>query len=115
MERPRPGFAPLFVFIRPPSVEVLQKRLEQRNTETASQIAGRVQTARGELVWAAGDSGDFSRFDGVVENADLDVATRELFLLVSQWHPHLAPRLVFPNKPDGLSLASTSTEARVVR
>lgn len=96
MERPRPGFAPLFVFVRPPSVEVLQLRLERRNTETASQIAGRVTTARGELLWAAGEAGDFGRFDGLVENADLDEATRALFELVARWHPHLAPRLQFP-------------------
>jgi len=98
MERPRPGFAPHFVFIRPPSVEALQRRLEERNTETASQIAGRVSTARGELLWAAGEAGDFGRFDGVVENADLDQATRTLFALVAQWHPHLAPRLKLPER-----------------
>jgi guanylate kinase len=96
MERPRPGFAPRFVFVRPPSVDALQLRLERRNTETASQIAGRVATARVELVWAAGDEGDFGRFDGVVENADLEEATAALFALVARWHPHLAPKLMLP-------------------
>ena len=115
MERPRPGFAPHFVFIRPPSVEALQRRLEERNTESASQIAGRVSTARGELLWAAGEAGDFGRFDGVVENADLDEATRTLFALVAQWHPHLAPRLKlqFPPKAkaDELNTSVPTVEA----
>ena len=40
-----------FVFIAPPSFEVLEKRLLGRATETAEQQQGRLATAKEELAW----------------------------------------------------------------
>ncbi|KAF4695369.1 guanylate kinase [Perkinsus olseni] len=40
------GFYPAYVFISPPSMQVLEKRLRDRNTETEAAIQKRLQTAR---------------------------------------------------------------------
>ena len=59
------------IFISPPSLEELVARLERRNTDTAGEIAQRVQTSRVEL-----DA--MNEFDHRVVNADVDVAVDEL-------------------------------------
>lgn len=40
---------PLMVFIRPPSIEELEKRLRARNTETEQSLALRLDTAKKEI------------------------------------------------------------------
>lgn len=59
------------VFIAPPSIEELERRLERRNTDTEAEIARRIEVSRWELE-AAGE------FDHVIVNADRDEATDEL-------------------------------------
>ena len=59
------------IFISPPSLEELVARLERRNTDTAGEIAQRVQTSRVEL-----DA--MNEFDHRVVNADVDVAVEDL-------------------------------------
>lgn len=55
------------IFIKPPSIEALQKRLEHRGTEAPEIIAERIGRAEYELSLAP-------EFDAVVVNDDLDTA-----------------------------------------
>lgn len=61
----------LSVFIKPPSLVELQKRLESRGSETADKIASRVSKARQELKYE-------KKFDLVIVNDDLETAQNEL-------------------------------------
>mmetsp|Transcript_8221 Transcript_8221/g.6850 ORF Transcript_8221/g.6850 Transcript_8221/m.6850 type:complete len:164 (+) Transcript_8221:2-493(+) len=62
------GFNPAYVFISPPSLEVLEKRLRDRNTETEEAIQKRLTTARKEMTYR--DRPGF--WDVVLINDDLD-------------------------------------------
>ncbi|WP_301859211.1 guanylate kinase [uncultured Megasphaera sp.] len=57
----------VFIYIVPPSKEVLEKRLRGRHTDTDDVIAGRLAKARAELDWIA-------QYDYVIVNDDLDKA-----------------------------------------
>lgn len=59
------------IFIIPPTLEELRRRLEKRGTETEETIAGRLSRAREEYAEA-----DF--YDYIIVNDDLDEAAREL-------------------------------------
>lgn len=69
------GDRALSVFVRPPSVDELRRRLESRGTETAETIAKRIGRAEFELGFA-------DRFDRVVVNDDLDAACRETLEII---------------------------------
>ncbi|KAE8739120.1 hypothetical protein FOCC_FOCC015380, partial [Frankliniella occidentalis] len=43
---------PIYIFIKPPSMEELEKRLRDRNTETEESLQKRLTTARSELAYA---------------------------------------------------------------
>lgn len=64
------------VFIAPPSTAELTRRLERRNTDSAGEIAARLEVSRHEL--AAMDE-----FDHRVINDDLDRATADLLIIVA--------------------------------
>jgi guanylate kinase len=69
------------VFLAPPSLDELERRLRGRGTESEAQFRRRLQTAREEL--AACDE-----FDVVIVNAELkDVVSRLVDLLVGAGHP----------------------------
>lgn len=55
----------------PPSMQVLRERLTGRGTESAEELATRIEAARHELE-------QWETFDFLVENADLDDARRRL-------------------------------------
>lgn len=59
------------VFIQPPSVEELRRRLVGRGTDSIEEIDKRVAKAEEEMSHA-------SQFDCIVVNDDLDIATAEL-------------------------------------
>ena len=61
------GDEALSIFIQPPSVEELEKRLKQRSTDSDEVIATRVAKAAYELTFA-------SRFDVIIVNDKLDEA-----------------------------------------
>lgn len=46
---------PLLVFIMPPSIEELEKRLTDRNTETAESLQKRLRTATSEIAYGTCD------------------------------------------------------------
>jgi guanylate kinase len=60
----------LAIFVQPPSVEELRKRLVSRSTETEEKIQMRIAKAEHELSFA-------NRFDVIITNNDLTLACRE--------------------------------------
>lgn len=60
----------LSIFIQPPSVDELRRRLEQRGTDLPEVIASRIEKAEYELTFA-------SKFDVVIINDDLEKAKAE--------------------------------------
>ncbi|MGE0616177.1 MAG: guanylate kinase [Bacteriovoracia bacterium] len=65
------------VFINPPSMEILEKRLRARGTESDQSIETRIQNARDEMKHA-------HRFDHVIVNDELDRAYTELLGIVEK-------------------------------
>ena len=57
----------LFIFIMPPSMEELKRRLINRNTESKDKILERFKTAYNEI-------NEFKKYNYVVVNDDLDIA-----------------------------------------
>lgn len=65
------------IFIMPPSIEELKKRLEGRNTETAESLQQRL--ARAEMEISKSDN-----FDTVILNADLTLAVNEVVKCIGE-------------------------------
>jgi len=63
-----------FVFIEPPSLEELERRIRGRGTETEESLKLRLETAKKELEYASNEGGH----DMIVVNDDLDKAYAEL-------------------------------------
>lgn len=72
------GEQALALFIQPPSVEALRERLLSRKTDTMEMIEKRVNKAAEELTYAP-------QFDKVVINDDLDVAKREIQIVIDNY------------------------------
>ena len=72
------GDEALSVFVQPPSIEELRKRLTSRSTETEEKIAMRVAKAEHELSFA-------DLFDVVIINDNLETAFAEAENLVSDF------------------------------
>jgi guanylate kinase len=68
----------LSVFVRPPSVDELQARLQKRNTDTPEAIAKRVAKAQEELTYE-------EQFDYVLVNDDLQTALDEAERLIENF------------------------------
>lgn len=68
----------LAIFIKPPSIEELEKRLRQRQTESEEKIKMRLDKANQELSTA-------HRFDVIIENDDLAKALQEAENVVSNF------------------------------
>ncbi|XP_013083721.2 uncharacterized protein LOC106068790 isoform X1 [Biomphalaria glabrata] len=66
--------APRYIFIAPPSLEVLKQRLLARNTETEESLQKRLDTAEEALNY----SKEKGAYDHVIENNDLDIAYEKL-------------------------------------
>ena len=60
----------LFIFIKPPSIEELKKRLESRGSESIDSLQVRINKASFELSFA-------QHFDHVIENKDFETACAE--------------------------------------
>ena len=72
------GQRALSIFIQPPSVEELRRRLVGRGTDTPEVIESRVAKASYELTFA-------SRFDRVIVNDDLEQAKAETLRVVKEF------------------------------
>ncbi len=72
------GDEALSLFIQPPSVEELRRRLEGRGTDSPEAIAERIAKAEYELTFAP-------RFDHIIVNDDLETAKQETLQLVESF------------------------------
>ena len=72
------GNEALSLFIQPPSVEELRRRLEGRGTDTAEAIEQRLAKAEYELTFA-------SQFDKIIVNDDLEKAKQEALRIVKDF------------------------------
>jgi len=68
----------LAVFIKPPSVDELKRRLKERSTESEDKINMRIAKASVELATAP-------QFDVIIKNYDLDIALEEAHQLVKDF------------------------------
>lgn len=72
------GEEALSIFIMPPAVEELRRRLTSRNTDSADQIEERIAKAEYEITFAP-------KFDKTVVNDDLDVAKAETLHIIQEF------------------------------
>ena len=72
------GQRALSIFIQPPSVDELRRRLVGRGTDTPEAIENRLAKAEYEMTFAP-------QFDHIVVNDDLDTAKAETLKLVSEF------------------------------
>ncbi|MDP3680736.1 MAG: guanylate kinase [Flavobacterium sp.] len=68
----------LAVFVKPPSVDELKRRLKERSTESDDKINMRIAKASVELATAP-------QFDVIIKNYDLDIALEEAYQLVKNY------------------------------
>lgn len=65
----------VLIFIAPPSMEELERRLRERKTDDPKEIEKRLSNARGEMVEAR-------HYDYMIINDDLELATSELAAII---------------------------------
>jgi guanylate kinase len=75
------GDKALLLFIQPPSIAELQKRLEKRGTDSPEIIADRIAKATYELGLAP-------QYDEVIINDNLEKATKDTILLINKFLTH---------------------------
>jgi|SRR5690554_5348304 len=72
------GDQALAIFVKPPSIKVLEDRLRNRSTETEADLRSRISKAEHELTYS-------NQFDVVLVNDDLDKACAEAYQLVKDF------------------------------
>ena len=77
----------ILVFMAPPSMHELERRLRWRLTESAESLKLRLETARSEME-------HLSAFDYVITNDTLDEATQQLHAIVTAEKCRIPPRVV---------------------
>lgn len=68
----------LAVFVKTPSIEVMEKRLRSRNTDSEEKIRERITKAERELLYA-------DDFDVILINDDLEIAKKEAEKIVKEF------------------------------
>ena len=68
----------LTIFIKPPSLDELKKRLKNRDSDTAENIKIRIDKAKDEMLSA-------NKFDYIIENDILEKSYKEVFKLVNNF------------------------------
>jgi guanylate kinase len=71
----RQGTEALYIFILPPSLETLERRLRQRNSENEAALRNRLAIAPTEMA-------QYRHYDYVIVNDDFDLAARQLQAIV---------------------------------
>ena len=79
----------LLIFVAPPSLEELERRLRSRDTESAEETALRVETSRQEMR-------DAAWFDAVIvnETGGLENAAQEVMAVIKRERQRVPPRVV---------------------
>lgn len=73
-----------YLFIAPPSIDVLEARLRARSTETEDKLQVRLKNARGEIAYGMTEG----NFDLVVINENLEECFNEIMDAIVDWYPH---------------------------
>ena len=76
-----------FMYIRPPSLEDLRKRLTERNTESIEQVEKRMNTSKAEM--ATLDERLHHIFDAIIINRDLTQCYKEVLNCLEKWNAQL--------------------------
>lgn len=76
---------PHYVFVAPPSMEELERRLRDRGTEKEEDVLVRTKNAAREVEYGRTPG----NFDAVIVNGDVREAFRDLVRLMEDWYPHL--------------------------
>jgi guanylate kinase len=80
---------PHFIFIAPPSMEVLSKRLTARGTETPEKVQLRLSAAKGEVEYGLTPG----NMELVIVNDVLEEAFQELVEQLAKWYPQVKAAL----------------------
>jgi len=70
----------ILIFLRPPSMEILEHRLRKRNTESEARISRRLQNSKQEMAAA-------EKFDYIVINDDLKETVKRIEEIIHNHHP----------------------------
>lgn len=107
---------PMFIFIKPPSTEELEKRLRGRGSETEEKIQARLKNATDEIAYADEEEG--SNFDAVLVNDNLDTCYAELkallasnLLAVVMYHKEVAANAAAKAKAEAEAEVDAEAEA----
>lgn len=76
---------PMYLFIAPPSIETLEDRLRERNTESEEDIQKRLSNAQREIDYGT----ELGNFNYVLTNEVLEDAFKDLQRVILEWYPHL--------------------------
>jgi len=68
------NLSPVYVFVKPPSVEALEERLRSRKTETEESLKKRLDAAREEIAFGEEEG----VFDALIINDDLEAAISQM-------------------------------------
>ena len=71
----RQGIEALYIFILPPSLETLERRLRQRNSESETAL-------RKRLAIAPSETAHYQHYDYIIVNDDFDSAARQLQAII---------------------------------
>lgn len=81
-----PTLQPNYIFIAPPSLDILEKRLADRGTETTESLERRTANARQEMDYGLAPG----NFDSIVVNDNLEDAVRQFAKAVDNAYPDLS-------------------------
>ncbi len=76
---------PRYLFISPPSMEELEKRLRGRGTETEEAMKKRLGNAKKEMDYGQ----EAGNFDRIFVNANLNSCFEDIVAAFREWYPHL--------------------------
>jgi guanylate kinase len=79
------SLSPRYLFISPPSMDELEKRLRGRGTETEEAITKRLGNAAKEMEYGQ----EAGNFDRIFVNADLNETFKGMAKAFRDWYPHL--------------------------
>lgn len=79
------SLSPRYVFIAPPSMEVLESRLRSRGTEKEEDIVKRIANAAAELEYGNTEG----NMDRIFVNDDLETTFGEVVSCFKEWYPTL--------------------------
>ena len=66
-----------YLFLKPPSLQVLEERLKSRGTETPESLGKRLGEAKKEMTWYEGGTNGVTIFEKCIVNDDLERADAE--------------------------------------